>query len=102
MQPGPNGAIARHGGEPGDARAAKQLQQQRLDLVVAMLGGDQHFARLHAPAQQVRSARRARRLRATRRCVRWMFAFSATNGTRQARAMRAQCRLHSPLAACSP
>ena len=71
MRPGPNGAMRRHGGEPGDAGAAKQLQQQRLDLVVAMLGGDQHFAGSHAPAPAARSARRAPRLRVIRRaCAR--------------------------------
>ena len=102
MRPGPNGAIARHGGQAGDACAAKQLQQQGFHLIVAMLRGDQHLARLHGLREQ-RVTRLARggfgRLAA--------LAFDRSRAGR--RTALASCRAtlravpaQSALAACSP
>ncbi len=52
MKPGPNARDRGHAGEARDAGAAKQLEQQCFHLIVAMLGGDQHFAGSHRAREQ--------------------------------------------------
>ena len=78
---------AGHAGKTRHTGAAEQLEQQCFHLVVAMLGGDQHLARLHCARAAARNAHRVRRLRGTRPCdVR-----SSREARRTVRAMSAPC-----------
>ena len=52
-------AAGRHGAQALQTRAAQQLQQQGLGLILGMMGGQQAFAALEARARAPRSAPRA-------------------------------------------
>ena len=100
--PGPERRDTRHGGEAGDTCPAEQLQQQCLDLVVAMLCRHQHLAGLQGLREQGVTRVRARRPREIRRvCVRCSRA-ETTNGRRQAARNAGAMPAHSALAACRP